>query len=194
MGLVEQVARGQATIPKMTYVDVDPSRLEGVDNRTDGRPKTAGDANRGSHAGSRRSPGLELRVQAPDRLSFDRSRRGPCAARREWRWQIDAYQDPRGRDSRDGGEIDFEGRPLETRSALAVELGIACLFQEPALVPGLTIECVSGRDVQPSGLIRSRPQHEQALSLLQQVAPHLDQSWPTGRGLSRERASICRAC
>jgi ABC-type sugar transport system ATPase subunit len=90
---------------------------------------------------------------------------------------------------RDAGEIEFEGRPLgELDPHLAVELGIVCLFQEPALVPGLTIEqnVFLGREViSRLGLIRSRQQHDEALSLLQEVAPHLN----PGRRIAGLRAS-----
>jgi ribose transport system ATP-binding protein len=75
---------------------------------------------------------------------------------------------------RDTVEIDFEERTLGERDPhLAVELGIVCLFQEPALVPGLTIQqnVFLGREVVSRlGLIRSRPQHDQTPSLLQEVA------------------------
>jgi ABC-type sugar transport system ATPase subunit len=90
---------------------------------------------------------------------------------------------------RDAGEIEFEGRRLgELDPHLAVETGIVCLFQEPALVPGLTIEqnVFLGQElVSRIGLIRSRQQHDKALSLLREIAPHLD----PGRRVAGLRAS-----
>jgi ABC-type sugar transport system ATPase subunit len=118
-------------------------------------------------------------VQALDRLSFSIARGevhallGANGAGKSTLIKILA-----GATWRDSGEIEFEGRALgELDPHLAVELGIVCLFQEPALVPGLTIEqnVFLGQEVVTRlGLIRSRPQHEQALSLLQEVAPHLN--------------------
>jgi ABC-type sugar transport system ATPase subunit len=120
-------------------------------------------------------------VQALDRLSFSIARGevhallGANGAGKSTLIKVLA-----GATWRDAGEIDFEGRALgELDPHLAVELGIVCLFQEPALVPGLTIEqnVFLGQEiVSRLGLIRSRPQYELALSLLQEVAPHLNPS------------------
>jgi ABC-type sugar transport system ATPase subunit len=129
-------------------------------------------------------------VQALDRLSFSIARGevhallGANGAGKSTLIKILA-----GATWRDTGEIDFEGRSLgELDPHLAVELGIVCLFQEPALVPGLTIEqnVFLGQEVVSRlGLIRSKAQHEQALSLLQQVAPHLN----SGQRIAGLRAS-----
>ena len=129
-------------------------------------------------------------VQALDRLSFSIARGevhallGANGAGKSTLIKILA-----GATWRDTGEIFFQDRSLgELDPHLAVELGIVCLFQEPALVPGLTIEqnVFLGQEiVSRLGLIRAKPQHDQALSLLQEVAPHLDPS----RRLAGLRAS-----
>jgi ABC-type sugar transport system ATPase subunit len=118
-------------------------------------------------------------VQALDRLSFSIARGevhallGANGAGKSTLIKILA-----GATWRDTGEIDLEGRALgELDPHLAAKLGIVCLFQEPALVPGLTIEqnVFLGQEiVSRLGLIRAKPQHERALSLLREVAPHLD--------------------
>ncbi|MBL8581437.1 MAG: sugar ABC transporter ATP-binding protein, partial [Rhizobiaceae bacterium] len=79
--------------------------------------------------------------------------------------------------ARDGGEIVFGGAALDVASPhAAAERGIACLYQEPALVPTLTVEqnIFLGREIRHGwGVINWPAQRRRAVELLAQVAPRL---------------------
>lgn len=78
---------------------------------------------------------------------------------------------------RDAGEVIFDGQ----RAALlnpheVAEMGIACIFQEPALVPTLTVEqnIFLGREkIGRFGLISRNDQREKVLALLAEIAPRI---------------------
>ncbi len=79
--------------------------------------------------------------------------------------------------TRDAGEIFFDGKPFDVRAPQdATDLSVASLYQEPALVPTLTVEqnIFLGREVQFGwGIIDRRGQRRRAGELLDQVAPQL---------------------
>jgi rhamnose transport system ATP-binding protein len=77
----------------------------------------------------------------------------------------------------DGGEIVVAGRTLEGLSpALAQELGIACIYQQPALFPDLTVEENIGLRLEPSGMFRRvdwKARRQRATELLRRVGASL---------------------
>jgi ABC-type sugar transport system ATPase subunit len=91
--------------------------------------------------------------------------------------------------SRDAGEVLIEGRPIEAASPLeASEAGIACLYQEPALVPTLTVEqnIFLGHEIAgPFGRIDHMAQRKRVRELLAEIAPKLS----PGRVVSTLRTS-----
>lgn len=83
---------------------------------------------------------------------------------------------------RDSGEIVFDGSPLNVASPhAALERGIACLYQEPALVPELTVEqnIFLGREIRRRfGVINRFDQGRRVAAVLDRIAPRLQ---PTQR-------------
>jgi ABC-type sugar transport system ATPase subunit len=79
--------------------------------------------------------------------------------------------------ARDSGTITFEGKPLTTITPqIATHLGIACIFQDPALIPLLTVEqnIFLGHEMTRAfGWVAQRQQRERARALLAPIAPHL---------------------
>jgi rhamnose transport system ATP-binding protein len=77
----------------------------------------------------------------------------------------------------DGGEIVVAGRTLEGLSpALAQELGIACIYQQPALFPDLTVEENIGLRLEPGGMFRRidwTARRNRATELLRRVGASL---------------------
>ncbi len=81
-------------------------------------------------------------VPAVTKVDFTlQQRRGPCAARRERRRQVDADQDDGRRDrSSTSGEMLLDGKPVSFATpAEALEHGVAMVFQETSLVPSMTV-------------------------------------------------------
>lgn len=79
--------------------------------------------------------------------------------------------------TRDSGEIRLEGTPITLGNPQeAARLGIACIFQEPALVPLLTVQqnIFLGKELgNRLGLINARQQQQRAQELLQPIAPYI---------------------
>jgi ribose transport system ATP-binding protein len=98
---------------------------------------------------------------------------------------------------RDAGEILFEGRPVALADPHeAGAIGIACLYQDPALVPGLTVQqnIFLGREkANRLGIIDIGAQRARADELLRQVAPHLKPSDPVSRLRMSERQLVALA-
>ena len=97
-------------------------------------------------------------VQALHGVDFDLYRgRDPCAARRERRWQIDADEHPVGRDrARRAAKCAIDGRPMRFANPRAAQAGgIATIFQELDLVPGLdiTANLFLGRELTRAGVL-----------------------------------------
>ncbi len=73
----------------------------------------------------------------------------------------------------DAGEITVAGRTLDGLTpALAQQLGIACIYQSPALFPDLTVAENIGLRLEPAGAMRRvdwGARHRRAAQLLQQV-------------------------
>ena len=83
----------------------------------------------------RRGAGAEGRVIRPA------GRRGACVARREWRGQIHAHQSHHRRaPARRQARLQVAGQHVRHLTpAAARSLGIACIYQQPALFPDLTV-------------------------------------------------------
>lgn len=98
---------------------------------------------------------------------------------------------------RDSGEIVFDGEPMNAASPHdAADRGIACLYQEPALVPSLSVEqnIFLGRELQIGwGVIDLAAQKRRAHDILQQVAPRLDPSGPVHALRTSERQLVALA-
>ena len=98
---------------------------------------------------------------------------------------------------RDSGEIIFEGRRVEALDPhKAVELGVVCLFQEPALVPTLSVEqniFLGHEIVNRWGFINRDQQHRRVTALLQEVAPHLSPRQPVRDLRTSERQLVALA-
>ena len=79
--------------------------------------------------------------------------------------------------TRDSGEIRLEGMPVTLGNPQeAARLGIACIFQEPPLVPLLTVQqnIFLGKELgNRLGLINARQQQQRAQELLQPIAPYI---------------------
>ncbi len=73
----------------------------------------------------------------------------------------------------DGGEIVVAGQTLQGLTpALAQQLGIACIYQQPALFPDLTVEENIGLRLEPGGMFRRinwRARRQRAAELLRRV-------------------------
>ena len=98
---------------------------------------------------------------------------------------------------RDSGEIVFDGEPMDADSPHdAADRGIACLYQEPALVPSLTVEqnIFLGRELQIGwGVIDLAAQKRRARDILQEVAPKLDPAGPVQALRTSERQLVALA-
>ncbi|MCB1511821.1 MAG: sugar ABC transporter ATP-binding protein [Hyphomicrobiaceae bacterium] len=99
--------------------------------------------------------------------------------------------------SRDSGEILFDGMPVPLASPhQAAEIGIACLYQEPALVPGLTVEqniFLGSEKANSLGVIDTRAQRADAEALIGRVAPRIGASEPVARLRTSERQLVALA-
>lgn len=99
--------------------------------------------------------------------------------------------------ARDSGEITFAGAPLDVSSPHAAsERGIACLYQEPALVPTLTVEqnIFLGREIRYGwGVINRTAQRRSAVALLAQVAPRLSPTQMVSALRTSERQLVALA-
>ena len=79
-------------------------------------------------------------VQALKNVSFELRGRSPCAGRREWRWQIHADQNHYRRHQPDAGTLELDGRrDPHQRPSRRRTLGIAAIYQQPALFPDLSV-------------------------------------------------------
>jgi ABC-type sugar transport system ATPase subunit len=79
--------------------------------------------------------------------------------------------------ARDAGEVIFDGQRVALSNPHKVaEMGIACIFQEPALVPTLTVEqniFLGKEKTNSAGWIAAGEQRAHALALLAETAPHI---------------------
>jgi simple sugar transport system ATP-binding protein len=78
---------------------------------------------------------------------------------------------------RDGGEIQFEGRPFAARSPHeAQEQGISTVYQEVNLVPNLSVaeNLLLGRQPTRGGLIDGREMKRRAQAILERLHLHVD--------------------
>ena len=78
---------------------------------------------------------------------------------------------------RDGGEIQFEGRPFAARSPHeAQEQGISTVYQEVNLVPNLSVaeNLLLGRQPTRAGLIDGREMKRRAKAILERLHLHVD--------------------
>ena len=78
---------------------------------------------------------------------------------------------------RDGGEIQFEGRPFAARSPHeAQEQGISTVYQEVNLVPNLSVaeNLLLGRQPTRAGLIDGREMKRRAQAILERLHLHVD--------------------
>ena len=98
---------------------------------------------------------------------------------------------------RDSGDIVFDGQHLdELDPHSAAGLGVVCLFQDPALVPFLSIEqniFLGLEDTGRYGLLRIGPQRAKARDLLQQLGLHLNPAQPVGGLRTSERQFVALA-
>ena len=98
---------------------------------------------------------------------------------------------------RDGGEIIFDSSPLDVASPhSALERGIACLYQEPALVPELTVEqnIFLGREICRSlGVINRSDQRRRVEAVLDRIAPKLRPTQTVASLRTSERQLIALA-
>jgi ribose transport system ATP-binding protein len=78
---------------------------------------------------------------------------------------------------RDSGEILIDGESVQLENPqVAARLGIACIFQEPALIPLLTVEqnIFLGKEItNQAGMISSSAQRKRARELLEPLAPYI---------------------
>ncbi len=99
--------------------------------------------------------------------------------------------------SRDTGSIYFEGRNVVLADPHeSVARGIACVFQEPALVPFLTVEqniFLGGEKANRIGLIEASEQRKTARTLLNYVAPRLSLVQQVGKLRTSERQLVALA-
>jgi ABC-type sugar transport system ATPase subunit len=99
--------------------------------------------------------------------------------------------------SRDSGEIVFDGTSVALSNPHeAAAVGIACLYQEPALVPGLTVEqnIFLGREkANGLGIIDTGAQRAGTEELLRRVAPRLRAGEPVARLRTSERQLVALA-
>lgn len=75
------------------------------------------------------------------------------------------------------GTVEIDGRPVRPRSPLeANALGVAVIFQELSLVPGMTVadNIFLGRSLTHGGLVDDRAQFDQARQLMERLGLDLD--------------------
>jgi ABC-type sugar transport system ATPase subunit len=97
---------------------------------------------------------------------------------------------------RDAGEILLDGQPVALRNPQeAAHLGIACIFQDPALVPRLSAEqnIFLGQEIKRLGFIAKGLQRKRAAELLAPLAPHLSPGRPVGTLRTSERQLVALA-
>ena len=98
---------------------------------------------------------------------------------------------------RDSGDAFFDGVLLDVSSPHAAsERGIACLYQEPALVPELTVEqnIFLGREIKHGwGIVNLGAQRRRVEALLEQVAPRLSPTQPVSGLRTSERQLVALA-
>ena len=98
---------------------------------------------------------------------------------------------------RDSGEIVFEGQSVDALDPhRAVELGVVCLFQEPALVPMLGVEqnIFLGQEIVDRwGFINRDRQRERVSALLREIAPQISPDQPVGELRTSERQLVALA-
>lgn len=91
--------------------------------------------------------------------------------------------------SRDAGEIIIDGQSVHLHNPHeSARLGISCIFQEPALVPLLTVEqnIFLGKEIRNrAGIVSSSAQRKRARDLLEPLAPYIK----TGQQVSALRTS-----
>src|SRR6185295_9865126 len=78
----------------------------------------------------------------------------------------------------DGGEIEFDGQPIRNNSpALSKQIGLAVIYQQPALFPDLTVAENISIGLERVGAwqrINWRKRRERANAILAQVGAHID--------------------
>lgn len=99
--------------------------------------------------------------------------------------------------SRDSGDIVFDGEtfgsfnPQET-----AQRGIACIYQDPAMIPLLTVEqnIFLGNEIRGQfGWVRQRDQRKRALELLAPIAPNINPGTRVQRLRTSERQLVALA-
>ncbi len=99
--------------------------------------------------------------------------------------------------TKDAGEIRFDGHTVDGSDPHdAVARGIACVYQDPAVVPFLTVEeniFLGQENTNRYGIIRRTEQKRQARALLGSIAPHLDPAQPVGALRTSERQLVALA-
>jgi ABC-type sugar transport system ATPase subunit len=98
---------------------------------------------------------------------------------------------------RDSGTIVFDGETFASLNPQeTAQHGIACIFQDPALIPLLTVEqnIFLGNEItQRTGWIRQRDQRQKARELLAPIAPNIDPADRVLRLRTSERQLVALA-
>jgi ABC-type sugar transport system ATPase subunit len=98
---------------------------------------------------------------------------------------------------RDSGTIVFDGEPFSSLNPQeTAQRGIACIFQDPALIPLLTVEqniFLGNELTQRAGWIRQHDQRQKALELLAPIAPNIDPAMRVQRLRTSERQLVALA-
>ncbi|MFQ3567667.1 MAG: sugar ABC transporter ATP-binding protein [Aggregatilineales bacterium] len=98
---------------------------------------------------------------------------------------------------RDTGDVIFDGVPVEIHNPQdAARLGIASIFQEPALIPLFSAEqniFLGQEKTNRWGLIRRQAQHHRAVELMRPLAPHIDVRQPVNTLRTSERQLVALA-
>lgn len=97
---------------------------------------------------------------------------------------------------RDSGTIIFDGETLGSLNPQeTAQRGIACIFQDPALIPLLTVEqnIFLGNEIARRGWIHQHQQNQKARELLAPIAPNIDPAMQVQRLRTSERQLIALA-